>query len=81
MAVFSKLRSAFRRKATDDDVTTVNVNAQADSKTAAPGDTVPAEKPAEVQDEPQTELQHGVRDMRAITATWSLWSLIALFVK
>ena len=74
--MFSKLRSALRRAASDDNVTTENVNAQADSKTDGPADTVP-----DVQDEPQTELHHGVRDMRAITATWSWWSLIALFAK
>lgn len=90
MAVVSRLRSAFRRQSTDDVATIVNMNAPAESKSDPPLDTVAPEKfgpdgqngtPQDERDEPQGELQHGVSDMKAVTATWSMWSLIALFIK
>lgn len=90
MAVVSRLRSAFRRQSTGDVATTVNMNAPAESKSDPPVDTVAPEKlgpngqhnmPQDKRDEPQGELQHGVSDMKAVTATWSKWSLIALFIK
>lgn len=90
MAVVSRLHSAFRRQSTDDVATTVNVNAPAEAKSDPPLDTVAPEKldadgqhdiPQDERDDPQGELQHGVSDMKAVTATWSKWSLIALFIK
>ena len=86
MVALSKFRSAFRRQSTDDDVITANETVQG-SKSEHPANAAPDEKlgPDDrdrvPDDEPHGEIQHGVSDMRAMTANWSKWSLIALFCK
>lgn len=86
MGVVSSFRSAFRRQSTDGDVITVNETVQG-SKSDPPADAAPDEKlgsdaqDGAPDDEPHGEVQQGVSDMRAMTANWSKWSLIALFCK
>lgn len=80
------LRSTFRRQTTDDAVTRVEVNTAEDIKQS----TVTAGASAEnnvVSDEEQTmetpeeEVQRGVKDMEAMTQSWSKWALLAVFLK
>lgn len=84
MAVFPKLRDAFRRTATDDDaVTPVAVSMVEDNEKGPVTDDTAASNGS---DEPQAELpsedaQRGVKEVEAVTLTWSKKTLIAVFLK
>ncbi|KAL4922073.1 major facilitator superfamily-domain-containing protein [Aspergillus aurantiobrunneus] len=82
MAVSSRLRSAFRRRTTDDDVSPVAVTEPQVNKTDVPlgpvaQNTTGANPEEEV---PAEHTQRGVHDVEAVTLTWTKASLIAVFV-
>jgi hypothetical protein len=76
----------FRRQATEDTLTQVDVNTTEESKRDVPADGVAAEnngavdanQPAQT---PEEELHRGVLDIEAMTKTWSKGALVAVFLK
>lgn len=61
--------------------TTVEENKQDDSgQASSPEETLP-NNGAELPGVSPEELQHGVRDVEAVTQTWSRATLIAVFIK
>lgn len=76
----------FRRRATEDSLTQVDVNTTEESKRDVPGDGVAAENNGAVDADqpaqtPEEEIHRGVHDMEAMTQTWSKGALIAVFLK
>ncbi|KAL2833585.1 major facilitator superfamily-domain-containing protein [Aspergillus pseudoustus] len=90
MPVRARLRSAFRRRATDESVAPETVTTEQGFKTdGSPGESGDAIKAAEagVQngEEPAPQdvhenQQRGVHDVEAVTLTWSKAALIAVFI-
>ncbi|KAJ5220436.1 MFS siderophore iron transporter [Penicillium chermesinum] len=86
MAVASKIRSAFRRQNTDESATSVNMATTEEPKGEVPVDVSAAEKNVnDGETAPEIpaisdDLQQGVRDVAAITRTWSKWSLAGVFI-
>ncbi|KAL4898378.1 major facilitator superfamily domain-containing protein [Aspergillus ambiguus] len=82
MTASSRLRTAFRRRTTNSDVTSIAGSTVAQNKhDDTVGDAVASQNPEVAQlDSSQEELQRGVKDVEAVTLSWSKASLIATFV-
>ncbi|KAL4862127.1 hypothetical protein BDV12DRAFT_179280 [Aspergillus spectabilis] len=82
MAVSNRLRSAFRRRATDDTTTSVAVTTAQENKTDSSPESGPQNTDsASPEDAKPTEgAQRGVQDVEAVTLTWSKGTLIAVFI-
>jgi hypothetical protein len=79
-------RNVFRRQATGDSVSQVDVTTAEDSKRDIPADGVAAENNGVVSadqpvETPEEELHRGVHDIEAMTKSWSKGALIAVFLK
>lgn len=73
-------RNAFRRQTTDNAVTQVDMNMAEDRK-GDPGAAAENNGIGNEMETPKEDLQRGVQDIEAMTATWSKWALIAVFIK
>ncbi|GLI79151.1 hypothetical protein PoHVEF18_007479 [Penicillium ochrochloron] len=78
-------RNVFRRQATGDSVSQVDVTTAEDSKRDIPADGVAAENNGAVSadqpvETPEEELHRGVHDIEAMTKSWSKGALIAVFL-
>lgn len=79
---FARFRSTFRRSSTQEIVTPTTVNADEETKRDLATETViPANASDENPEAPTEDTQRGVRDVEAITLSWSKTMLIAVFVK
>jgi hypothetical protein len=79
-------RNVFRRQATEDSVSQVDVTTNEDRKREIPSDGVAAENNGAVSadqpvETPEEELHRGVHDIEAMTKSWSKGALIAVFLK
>lgn len=84
MPVSSRLRSAFRRRATDESITPVAVAETQPSKTDASPESGVQLQATDVKPEderPTENTQRGVQGVEAVTLTWSKRTLIAVFIK
>lgn len=87
MAVASKFSSVFRRQNTEDTTPSVDMATTEEPKMETSVDGATAEKNQSADEQgsgipPISEdLQQGVRDVAAITRTWSRWTLAAVFMK
>lgn len=81
--MFLKLRDALRRTPTNNTVTSVAVNpVEVNEKNPATDDTTADNSNGEKQSElPSEDLQRGVRNVEAVTLTWSKTTLVAVFLK
>ncbi|KAJ5747565.1 uncharacterized protein N7511_009261 [Penicillium nucicola] len=78
---FARFRSTFRRSSTQENVTPVTVNTDEETKRDLATETVtPANASEENPEAPTENTQRGVRDVEAITLSWSKTMLIAVFV-
>ncbi|KAJ6012139.1 hypothetical protein N7522_002494 [Penicillium canescens] len=78
---FARFRSTFRRSSTQEIVTPVTVNADEETKRDLATETVvPANASDGNPEAPTEDTQRGVRDVEAITLSWSKTMLIAVFV-
>ncbi|KAJ6099889.1 hypothetical protein N7467_001424 [Penicillium canescens] len=78
---FARFRSTFRRSSTQEIVTPMTVNADEETKRDLATETVvPANASDENPEAPTEDTQRGVRDVEAITLSWSKTMLIAVFV-
>ena len=78
----SRLRSAFRRSSTQESVVPVAVTANGEKNQDIPQDAesampATAENPAV----PTEDTQQGVKDLEAVTLSWSKTTLILVFAK
>ncbi|CAG8128970.1 unnamed protein product [Penicillium salamii] len=77
----SRLRSAFRRSSTQESVVPVAVTAVSEKNHDAPHDTESAmPATAENPEVPTEDIQQGVKDLEAVTLSWSKTTLILVFV-
>lgn len=86
-----KARAVFHRMKTDTDKATsssveVDTSTVEENKRDYPAEEAPPEEAlpkngAELPGVPAEELQHGVKDVEAVTQTWSRATLIAVFIK
>lgn len=76
----SRFRSAFRRSSTQESITQVPVVADGEQKSEIPTETVavPNKENPEV---PTEDVQQGVKEVEAVTLSWTRTMLIAVFVK
>lgn len=79
-------RNVFRRQATEESVSQVDVTTTEDNKQYIPTDGVAAENNGTVSadqlvETPEEELHRGVHDIEAMTKSWSKGALIAVFMK
>ncbi|KAJ5790706.1 uncharacterized protein N7518_007717 [Penicillium psychrosexuale] len=74
----SRFRSAFRRSSTQDSVTQVPVTTDGDEKSKIPTDPVAVPNSADPE-VPTQDAQQGVRDVEAVTLSWTRTMLIAVF--
>lgn len=86
MSVFSRFRPGFARQSTDlNDQSTTTTTNDANSAEKTPetnAEAAAVEEGAEKDnDRPNEDAQRGVRQVEAVTLTWSKWSLIAIFIK
>ncbi|OQE42259.1 hypothetical protein PENCOP_c004G07009 [Penicillium coprophilum] len=75
----SRFRSAFRRSSTQESVTQVAVSTDGEKKTELPTETV-AVANADNPEVPTEDTQQGVKDVEAVTLSWTKTMLIAVFV-
>lgn len=80
------VRNVFRRQATEDSVSQVDVTTAENSKRDIPADGVAAENNGAVSadqpvETPEEEMHRGVHDIEAMTKSWSKGALIAVFLK
>lgn len=77
----SRLRSAFRRSSTQESVTPVAVSTVSE-KNEIPNDAEAA-RPATAENPvvPTEDVQQGVKDVEAVTLSWTKSTLILVFVK
>lgn len=80
------LRTTFRRQTTDGAVTQVEVSTTENKKQDTVTDGAAAENNVSDTEErtmemPEEDVQRGVKDMEAMTQSWSKWALIAVFMK
>lgn len=79
---FARFRSTFRRSSTRENVNPMTVNTDEESKRDLATETVvPANANDQNPEAPTEDTQRGVRDVEAITLSWSKTMLIAVFVK
>ncbi|KAG2417108.1 siderophore iron transporter mirB [Aspergillus terreus] len=78
MTVSTRLRTVFRRRTANSDVTTITQSTVGENKHAEVA-TTPGPEEAQP-DAPEEEVQRGVHDVEAVTLTWSKASLIAAFI-
>lgn len=76
----SRFRSAFRRSSTQESVTQVPVGTDGEKKSEMPTETV-AVANAENPEVPTEDVQQGVKDVEAVTLSWTRTMLIAVFAK
>lgn len=76
----SRFRSAFRRSSTQDSVTQIPVTTDGDEKSKIPTDPVAVPNSADPE-VPTQDAQQGVRDVEAVTLSWTRTMLIAVFAK
>lgn len=78
----SRLRTAFRRSSTQESVTPVAVTAVGEKNHEIPHDAESA-MPAtpENPELPTEDTQQGVKELEAVTLSWTKTTLIAVFVK
>lgn len=92
MALNSKIRSVFGRRATDDGADSVAVNTIVDEKQngdrqdpIVEGNEKNREDPAigttGADELPTEDAQRGVHDVEAVTLTWTKTTLVAVFLK
>lgn len=93
MAIFARLRPGFRRATTDTPGTTTppielstteygkRDSAVAEGVAGSNSSDGAAPQAESAEEVPGEELQHGVKDVEAVTLTWSKWALIAVFCK
>ena len=78
----SRFRSAFRRSSTKESVTPVAVSTVGEKNGEIPTDTETAmPATAENPEVPTEDTQQGVKDVEAVTLSWTKTMLIAVFVK
>ncbi|CAI7566394.1 unnamed protein product [Penicillium glandicola] len=75
----SRFRSAFRRSSTQESVTQVAVNTDGEQKSEVPAEGVSVAN-KENPEVPTEDLQQGVKDVEAVTLSWTRTMLIAVFV-
>lgn len=81
MPISARLRSAFQRRATEESVTPVAVNATESKTDPSPEAGQPTEMTNAEDRRPSEDAQQGVQDVEAVTLTWTKGTLIAVFVK
>ncbi|BCS28336.1 uncharacterized protein APUU_61384A [Aspergillus puulaauensis] len=83
MPVSSRLRSAFRRRATDDSIAPVTVSETQQNKTDASPESGVQLQATDVKPEderPTENTQRGVQGVEAVTLSWSKRTLISVFI-
>lgn len=78
----SRLRAAFRRSSTQESVTPVAVTTVGEKNQEIPGDAEFA-RPATAENPelPTEDTQQGVKELEAVTLSWTKTTLILVFVK
>lgn len=86
MSVFSRFRPGFARKSTDLHDQSTMTTKDADSAEKIPGTNTEAAVgedgvTRDNVDRIDEDAQRGVRQVEAVTLSWSKWSLVAIFIK